>query len=194
MTMNKTQATDLGRAAGLKQAEAMMNETFLREVTPEQIEAKADEYATFHCAEAKIRSIIYSASYKGAFLSVYRNRRSELPEVVAERRLSYLTHRLADMIASGEDTIDKFKEKLTANPAYAFEWAQGAIEAAAKLDVAIRLQGILTHENGGFDAVMKNALREALRGARNPSHSTSTVSNLVDEAKTAAYAEIADLF
>lgn len=104
-----------------------------------------------------------------------------------------LERKLDDMISDGKDAVTEFTGWLEQNPVSAFESAQRTIERVAAMDVALRLQHVLTFdgEHGGMKAAYALALQEALRGAEYPSHSTSVVSNLVAEAKIAAYAVIA---
>lgn len=96
----------------------------------------------------------------------------------------------ADNIDSAEQVIVKFKKNLEENPAYAFEWSEGAFEAAAKIDVNKYALTMLTHEKGGLVETIKQVRHQVLRGARNVESSTSHVSNLVNRFKTASLANL----
>lgn len=111
-------------------------------------------------------------------------------EEVAADRLRHFNYRLEGLEAGAQADIDRFKKNLEQNPAYAFEWADAACRAAAHLDVAARVRGILEHPEGGMEKAMSLCLDQALQGARNQSHSTSALTNLMAAEKTAAYAEL----
>lgn len=92
-----------------------------------------------------------------------------------------------------------FQKNFEQNPAYAFEWAERTIEAAARQVVAFRVGALLTNvtnlpEAEFIAAVSTEVTREALRGARHPERSTSVVSNLTKQAQTQIWAEWAEFF
>jgi hypothetical protein len=128
-----------------------------------------------------------------AFGYAMRRAYQDLPDVKAAAQLRWFEHRLEMADKDADAVLEKFKTSLADDPCYAFEWAGSAIEAAAKKHVVARLRAVLRHEAGGLTAAREFALENALRGARSQSHSTSGVSNLANEAKTAAYAEFATI-
>lgn len=186
----KREAEVAGREAGRNQAEAIMNETYMRAETALTVAAQAVDYANMNAANNRIRSAAYHDAFQLAFKAVYRERYEQLPEVKAERRARSVQHRLEYLNQCAETDLAKFRKRFAESPLYAFEWGDDAVRASARQDVAKRLMGVFNHEtHGGVDAVIKFALHQALRGAQSPQHSTSALTNLASEAVTAAYAE-----
>lgn len=77
------------------------------------------------------------------------------------------------------------------------EWSGGLFDIAAEAFVLESvLRAVWAGEAKGepvtLDAIAAEATREALRGARSPGRSTSGASNLMDQAKTAAWANLAE--
>jgi hypothetical protein len=192
--MTKNEAIDAGRKAGQVQAEAMMNEVYLREKNDNEAANDSVAYANMHCADAKIRSSVYHDAYKAAFMQVYRNRHANLPEVKAENRKRSIDYTLRNLIEDADRNIADWTERLAKNPCDAFEWSDGAMQRAAEKEVALHLKAIVESEKGGIDQAVAYAVEQALRGARWPSHSTSTITNVMAEFKTAAFAEFAAKF
>lgn len=95
-------------------------------------------------------------------------------------------------LETAQGKLVQFKARLEANAMDAFKWGDEALVASARESV---FAGILTLlASHGFETTVKEVLSLALQGARHPEHSTSALSNLVNEAKTAALAEFADRF
>jgi hypothetical protein len=90
--------------------------------------------------------------------------------------------------------LARFSEKFAEDPAYAFEWATGSVEAAAKLRAWSRVREALTTADTTAtpETIQLYLTEEVLRGARSPKRSTSPMSNLVDESTLAAQAELLD--
>jgi len=85
--------------------------------------------------------------------------------------------------------LSKFEENFKSNPAYAFEWAQNAMEAAARFEVALTLKAWTELPEYKPEAALSEIKRLVLRGARWPERSTSPVSNAMSADRTAAWAE-----
>jgi hypothetical protein len=92
-------------------------------------------------------------------------------------------------IESCETSIAKFAARLAVNPTDAFEWGNDAAIASGNL-LAFKVI-LAVFDEKGYEVAKDHDLAQALQGARCPQHSTSTLSNLVNEAKTAAYADFA---
>ena len=103
----------------------------------------------------------------------------------AERRFLYEL----DSLASGQQTVDTFAKKVVADPAYAFEWADDAMVAAANVWVAAHVRLLLSDK--GFDVAHQVCVEETMSGAASPSHSTSACTNAMRANKTAAFARLA---
>jgi hypothetical protein len=99
---------------------------------------------------------------------------------------------LIDGATDATRTLAAFKKGFDASPVDAFRWSESAIEAAAVFDVYGTLLALLDEK--GFAVALGIAAENALNGAQYPQHSTSSVSNLVAEAKTAAFATFARRF
>jgi hypothetical protein len=193
--MTKTEARNLGTEHGVCFANTLSNEQLLADVAGLVLKSRANEWAV---TQAGFRSTETgnAPSYIDAFLNAailrYNGRRAELPEVKAEMRRKAVEWKLESLLSGADDDLQKWAVSFAENPQYAFEWADRAIQAAARKDVALRLKSIIeAPEHGGHEAALKYAVDQALRGARWPSHSTSGVSNLAKEAVTAAYADFA---
>jgi hypothetical protein len=94
-----------------------------------------------------------------------------------------------DSLASYQSTVDSWKAKMNADPAYAFEWADDAMAAAAYVWVATQVRLLLSDK--GYAAAKQVCVEEALSGAASPSHSTSTCTNTMRAYKTAGFARLA---
>ena len=88
-----------------------------------------------------------------------------------------------------EKEIAKFAEDLIKDSYYAARWADGPMGAAAELHVQKIFLSILLER--GPDVALRSARQEMERGARSPSHSTSSSANFVAQAELAAWAKLA---
>lgn len=100
-------------------------------------------------------------------------------------------------IESAQYTIAKFQENLAVNPAYAFEWSDGAFRAAADIKIAHFVQGFLdaevpegTTDEARVEHLRKYATRQVMNGARSPKRSTSPCTNLLEQDELAAWANL----
>lgn len=114
--------------------------------------------------------------------------------------IARIVRTLDGMIDDSKRTVAKFTERLAEDPAYAFEWGDSAMDAAASLAVASRLKAIITAQSAKMTedelvkAVCDMILQNMVHGAQSPKQSTSTCANLMDRYTTKAYAGLADLF
>ena len=125
-----------------------------------------------------------------------------------EQKLRYLRRMLDEMVAGAENVDVEFSARIAKSGILdAFTWAgAGVVRAGAEQFVGLRLLAVLDFEpaaddkyNAGMDMsvaaridrVRESATQEALRGAGDPASSTSPFSNLVEQAKTAAFAKVA---
>jgi hypothetical protein len=198
--MTKNEAKHLGTEHGIYFANCLADDTLRAELSDTLVQNEAHLCAS---AKAGFRSgetgngPTYVAAFVNAARLRYNGRRNELPDVKAEQRRQSIDWTIEGLLRCAKDDLATFSARFAENPLYAFEWASGAIEAAAKQHVALALKAIVERpgdEFGGHENAVKYAVREALRGAKWPSHSTSAVSNLANEAKTAAFADFADKY
>lgn len=196
--LSKDELRDLGRAHGCQSAESV-SETTLR-MEPSEIYNIAGTIASARAADEKVRSTVYHEAFKQGFVQVWSRRRNDLPDIKAANRAKSLDYTLTDMVDAADSVLKKFAENFAVNPLYAFSWSSNVIEAAARKDAAIQLQAIVNGEQrdprqmNGVQAAIDYALTQALRGARSPSQSTSPVSNLYEQAKVRAFADVAEKF
>ncbi len=97
----------------------------------------------------------------------------------------------ADQKARGLDAISKFQQNLAVNPHYAFTWADDAMLAAARLDVAATIERHMEHQGFNIEGLNEYAMDRALHGAANPARSSSACSNQMEVNITAVWAELA---
>jgi hypothetical protein len=107
----------------------------------------------------------------------------------------HLLRRLSGELASAASELARFQERFAQDPAHAFEWADAAVEAAAKVEVLGRARGFVEADDfedkrGGWLAIHRNAL---LVGAKWPRHSTGQVSNLLDRFRLSATAQLVEM-
>ncbi len=103
-----------------------------------------------------------------------------------------------------QEFLEKFTKRLSENPSgnnffHQFEWALAEVHAAAKLKVTQEvLTAFWSSETRGEPlplSTVRDYLRErVLSGARNPTRSTSPMSNLLNQAKLEALAELLEYF
>ena len=116
-----------------------------------------------------------------------------------EISLENVLNSLRDGVKFNDRELDKFSENFATNPAYAFEWGTGAVEAAVKKTVALRLIGDIEAMQGDgtlrpaevLKTLAKRADDEVRRRALSTSRSTSPLANLCKDAELLAWAEIA---
>jgi hypothetical protein len=191
--MTKTQATDMGSKHGEMYATAMTDDAL--RATYEGAVEDFRHAANTRCFDTGVRSIespnaiAYIDAFRQAAIRTYNARRNELPDVKAANRLEEFQHAIIWMMSSAQSALEQFKTRFAEDPFYAFEWADGAMEAAAKAYVAKTIQAWMERTNNDIDAVQNEILKAMHQGARCPSRSTSQPSNLMAQYKTAAFAE-----
>jgi hypothetical protein len=117
---------------------------------------------------------------------------------------THLLNRLFTDYQRTQEALEKFTKSLSENPSgnnvfHQFEWASAEVNAAARLKVTQEvLTAFWSSETRGEPlplATVKDYLRErVLSGARNPTRSTSPMSNLLNQAKLEALAELLEYF
>ncbi len=112
------------------------------------------------------------------------------PEVVAFQMAEGAKSSLVGILKSADENVERFRKNLAESPAYAFEWADGAMRAAARIEVCGLLLKLVSER--GLAAALAVAEREALRGARFPSRSTFHCKDQIEGEKTAAWAEFVE--
>jgi hypothetical protein len=88
--------------------------------------------------------------------------------------------------------LAKFQENLAVNPAYAFEWADKPIAAAAHLSVFTQVIEAIDNDTP-LDKIAKYAESQMRCAARYPSKSTSVCTNEVAQFKLAAWADVLEM-
>jgi hypothetical protein len=107
--------------------------------------------------------------------------------------ISMLHRRCDDEIFCGESNIQKFKADLSKDPLHTLQWADGFMTSVASMSVWSKIKLELTDGCTVWD-LRDHAFGQALRGARQPSHSSSTAHNTMDTECTRAWAEAAEVF
>ena len=103
-----------------------------------------------------------------------------------------ITKNLEMRIAEAQGTLDKFTANFATNPAQAFQWSDSAFNAAARLEITKRVL-VWLQEGADLAQVIQELNRQVRFNSRNPSHSTSTPHNLIEQCKLAATADLVEL-
>lgn len=99
--------------------------------------------------------------------------------------------RFRSMIDGNVDRIEKFKDSLSADPAYALSWSNDTFRAAALLTVL--RQVVHNLENGASVDDIKNILSNRVMClSRYPAQSTSPTSNLMAQYELSSCVELLD--
>ncbi len=106
------------------------------------------------------------------------------PDIIAR----YLKQR----IDAAQKRVDQFASKFAENPADALEWAQDVFTAAANLEALKRVQARLAR-GVTVEDILKGSHKEILNKARNPHHSTSWTSNLIEQARLSAMVHVVEM-
>lgn len=102
-----------------------------------------------------------------------------------------ITKNLEMRIAEAQGTLDKFTADFAKNPAYAFQWSDAAFRAAARLEITKRVL-VWLQEGADLPQVIQELNRQVRFNCRNPSHSTSTTHNLIEQCKLAELADVVE--
>lgn len=108
--------------------------------------------------------------------------------------MSSFRRRLQSVIETAESQTTKWAERFAANPADAFEWADDALQAAARLELA---RGVLAAMDRPENPLSEEGLRDYLTSqvlakARYSERSSSRTSNMMARERLAAMAELLD--
>jgi len=116
-------------------------------------------------------------------VSAKKKKKKKTPEMTPEE---YAVRWLTGQCEYATSEIQKFEKSFADCPYLAFEWAEKAIDAAAKLYVARLLIALIERE--GLAPAVAKAYGEAMNGARWPLLATSEIANLSTRYRTAAWA------
>lgn len=179
-----------GRALGLKRARNWTQATWVSKVAEEamRLETADRQRAERDAAEAAHKAKLAAEAERRGTLESFVERAKDMSE--EDRALGWkLRYFLRDEEAWVE-ARDKFTKSLAQHPTHALQWSGSLFEAAAAYEVAREVREWF---QAGVDVaeMVEHFLKAAMRGARNLGNgrSTSTTSNLVDDAKTNAYAK-----
>ena len=103
----------------------------------------------------------------------------------------YIVSNLESSLASNRARIAGFAVEVQENPAHAMTWAMDTFSTAAEIKVLSEV--IIALKDGcTLAAAIKNCNERVFWGARNPPHSTSITSNLLEQEMIVAYAKTAE--
>lgn len=204
MALSKIEARETGRANGRSWAEAATIDSIRVFYSDDYAEAFA---STLHQIASKnainlglrVGSVNYGEYIEG-FQAVARsrtyNRYSELPDVKAMFADRGYRSMLDSMINDANADLAKFQKRFTDEPAYAFEWATEAFQAAANLKQAkiakMLLEGDAIRAAMGVVEVKAKFLQDFRYNVRLEG-STSPASNLMEQATAIAKMRLAGL-
>lgn len=137
---------------------------------------------------------------------VYVDADSRLPrftkEVAGDQLLARLNVKLDEIIAAANKEMAKFTDRLSQDSVNAFEWSDGAFNAAASLSVARGIQAWLERFSENEDDYSRHSSMkkvqlvrhelfcEIMMEARNPSRSTSQPHNITHQSMLSARAKL----
>lgn len=105
-------------------------------------------------------------------------------------RNDWMKKRLTKHIELANSNLLNWTEKKLKGDAFeAFEWAEGAMTAAAELRVLPQVLRVL--ENSGWDAAFKMTMKQVVQKAMYRNASTSVASNLIKDMERSAWAHVA---
>jgi hypothetical protein len=103
--------------------------------------------------------------------------------------MSDLKEMLERRISANKSELEKWKTKLDQNPAYAFEWSDPAFKTAAFLEVQSSAL-LLVVDGVSIDDLIDVLTDRVLFRSSCPAMSTSVPSNLLEQYKLAAVADL----
>jgi hypothetical protein len=106
--------------------------------------------------------------------------------------MSKLLERFQRLAQYETATIDKFKQELDKDPAYALSWGCGVFAAAAKLRVITEIINALKDDDTTMENIQAHLMGRIMHRSRYPAQSTSPTSNLIEQYELAACAEIVE--
>ena len=117
------------------------------------------------------------------------------PAATPETIKAALIEALTDLGDRGSANLAEFEKRFAEDPAYAFEWADGAMQAAARKRACARIVAGLTGGDRPWTVPeCERAIRaEVARAARFPKRSTSPISNEMELYNTQGLAEALEM-
>lgn len=97
---------------------------------------------------------------------------------------------LNDAKEMGQNGVNQFKKDFNDSPSHALIWSQNVFEAQSKVEVATYLLDRI--ERCEISIFYSSLTKEVLERAQRRNGSTMSTSNLFEEFKTMAYAQILD--
>lgn len=183
-------ANDAARMMDLKRHRNWTQATWISKVAEEAMKREtADrQRAEREAAETARKAKLAAEADRRGTLESFVERAKDMAE--ADREMSWALRRFLGDLEAWPHKLAEFKKNLDKHPTYALSWSGDVFQAAATYEVAVEVKNYFEAGVEWADLVDK-ALKEALRGARNlgNSRSTSNCSNLVDDAKTKAWAD-----
>lgn len=185
--MTKNEAAELGTKLGTEWAAAeSLPVSFAVKPSEQEVHfARVAEEGRLPRMSAPALAAFGEAFAKAA-LAGWWARYNDLPEVVAEWEARHFVRRV-DALCGAQETVDKFAERLAKDPVYAFEWADGAMQAAAEVALGQRVRAMLDG-GAGVPQVLAHLRRELMDLAGRVASSTSACSNRMADYKRAAVA------
>jgi len=156
------------------------------------VKAYATEYAALNVAKGRQAETMQYA-FVTTFMAAWSRAHNALPEVIATRRIERLLDVCHEFERSGQAEVDRFTTNLREDrwdAAFnAFDWADNAAEAAARIKVARRVLAWFDASKD-VDVVLNEVRENVQRGARFPKHSTSQLTNLMATNELSAFAAV----
>lgn len=117
--------------------------------------------------------------------------------------LEKLLERVNSDIESADRALEKFRQKLETDPAYALEWSLSSFEYAATRQVALQVKTWIENlqnqveekgytEDHCYSLMKAEATKVAIQKATRMAQSTSPTSNLIEDFTRAAWAKSVD--
>ena len=100
------------------------------------------------------------------------------------------TRHITEGITSAAFKIAKWQDQLGTDAAYAFQWANDAMQAAARLDLFKKIDMAFNVEGCTLDVIKKEMQSIVTRAAKYPPRSTSPMSNEMEILKAQVAAEL----
>lgn len=182
-------ANDAGRVMGLKRAKNLTMGTWIKKVADEamRLEAADRARAEREAEELARKAVLAAEAARRGKMEEFVERSKDMNE--ADKHLGFVLRYFLRDEQMWAEQLAKFTKGLSEHPTYALQWSGASFELAAAFEVAREVRDAF--ESGvAVSDMVDHLLRMTLRGARNVgnSRSTSATSNLVDDAKTRAYA------
>lgn len=184
--MTKAERIAAGREAGRLWGECF-NETDLRK---EHNEVLVDVGIAAQVNHWKALDAPYREAFKNAAMATWNNRRNELPDIKAARRLARVRSWIADEREKGQLAVARMLEKVAKATDQNLElrWnCEAAISGSCYVKVCSILESVLNEQ--GLDATIEAANAAVRRMANDTSFSTNPISNLSERLELAAWAE-----